>query len=67
MQAKSLRGLHNNDAKKHQVDTRHTGKGSHLISTTLSNNGKQTGFLLGTHFKFTVGQNLVQNGALFCK
>ena len=25
MQAKSLRSLHNNDANKHQVHTRHTG------------------------------------------
>ncbi len=34
MQAKSLRTLHNNDAKKkHQVDTRHTGIGSHLVNS----------------------------------
>jgi hypothetical protein len=31
MQAKSLRTLHDNDAKKHQVDKRHTCIGSHLV------------------------------------
>jgi hypothetical protein len=32
MQAQALRSLHNNDAKKHQVDARHRGAGCELVN-----------------------------------